>query len=399
VIVGAMMSRPGFQLAVVGIGTAAVQLDTAVNIAFPAITRAFARGVDEVGWVVVGYVLTYAMLLLVCGRLGDRLGHGRVFRLGLAITAAAQLFCAAAGDFALLLVARVLQGIGAALVLSVGPALATLLFPESRRTWALGRYTTMIAIAATLGPFAGGILVELRDWPAVFWSRAPVALAALAMFRTPPAAGSTVAPRALRDLVALSRLAGFPTLNVASVLVNFAAFAVWLLVPFYLVRVAGIGAAQGGAMLSIAALGVLLASVLGARAIAALGAGPVCALGASTIGTGLLAIAGWEGDAGPWHLASALAVQGIGLGLFQLGYADIVAATLPRADRGVAGSLAHLTRTLGTVCAALVMMGGFAALEAGLGFLPAFQHVFVAAAVLAFAVGIFLGLTRRAGDA
>jgi len=69
------MSRSRAQLVVIGIGTAAVQLDTAVNVAFPAITRGFGLAIDDIRWVVISYVLTYASLLLACGRVGDRFGH------------------------------------------------------------------------------------------------------------------------------------------------------------------------------------------------------------------------------------------------------------------------------------------------------------------------------------
>src|SRR5690606_13554673 len=106
-----------------------------------------------------------------------------VFRLGLAWTAVAHLLCALASDVAWLLAARVLQGVGAALVLSGGPALATAMFDEARRTRVLGTFAAMVGVAATLGPWIGGVLVEHGDWPAVFWFRIPVALAALALFR------------------------------------------------------------------------------------------------------------------------------------------------------------------------------------------------------------------------
>ena len=105
--------RPAWQLALVGIGAAIAPLDTAVNIAFPAITRGFALEVGDIQWVVIAYVLTYSSLLLAFGRIGDILGHAAIFRLGLAWSTVALLLCAAAPGFGWLLGARVLQGIGA----------------------------------------------------------------------------------------------------------------------------------------------------------------------------------------------------------------------------------------------------------------------------------------------
>ena len=90
----------------------------------------------------------------------------------------AFVLCAMAPSFAALLVARVLQGVGAALVLSCGPALATSLYHESARTRVLGIYTMVIGAGGALGPLVAGLLVPLIDWPAVFWFRAPIALAA-----------------------------------------------------------------------------------------------------------------------------------------------------------------------------------------------------------------------------
>jgi hypothetical protein len=88
-------------------------------------------------------------------------------------------------------------------------------------------------------------------------------------------------------------------------------------------------------------------------------------------------------------------VQGVGLGLFQLAYADVVTAALPLRDRGVAGSLALLTRTLGTVTAASVILMLFEALQVEAGFLAAFQQTFLVAALLAFATAGLLALSPR----
>ncbi|MGH7039610.1 MAG: MFS transporter, partial [Stellaceae bacterium] len=125
-------------LVLVGLGTAVVPLDTAVNIAFPAITRSFGLSISMIQWVVICYVLTYASLMLACGRAGDIFGHRRVFRIGLLWDSAAFLLCAAAPSYPFLLFFRFLQGIGAGLVISVAPALVTGMFPEERRSRALG---------------------------------------------------------------------------------------------------------------------------------------------------------------------------------------------------------------------------------------------------------------------
>src|SRR6185312_11970634 len=146
--------------AAVGLGTAIVPLDTAVNIAFPAITEDLGLAIEDVQWIVSCYVLTYTGLMLALGRLGDLHGHARIFRAGLAWSAAAYLLCAAAPSFPVLLFCRFLQGIGASLVLSCSVALATGLYPEARRPRILGVYALVTAAASALGPIVGGVLVE-----------------------------------------------------------------------------------------------------------------------------------------------------------------------------------------------------------------------------------------------
>jgi len=185
------MPRPARRkigLFVVGIGTLVAPLDTAVNIAFPSITQAFDLDLEEIRWVVIAYVLTYASLMLACGRLGDLLGYRPIFQMGLLLSALGLIGCWMAPSYALLLLGRTLQGIGIALTVSCGPALATSLFDESRRTRALAFYTGITAVGAALGPLIGGFLVAHWGWAAVFWFRVPIAVLALALSWLMPAA-------------------------------------------------------------------------------------------------------------------------------------------------------------------------------------------------------------------
>src|SRR6516164_9015874 len=121
---GLLHAKP-WQVAMIGLGTAATQLDTSVNIAFPAITRGFDLSIGDIQWVVICYVLTYASLLLAMGRIGDTVGHALVFRIGLTWSTVALLLVGWSPSFGAMLLFRCLQGIGAALVLSCGAALVT----------------------------------------------------------------------------------------------------------------------------------------------------------------------------------------------------------------------------------------------------------------------------------
>jgi MFS family permease len=151
-------SRAG--LLIVCLGVIAAPLDTAVNIAFPSITQAFDLQVQDIRWVVIAYVLTYASLMLVFGRLGDLLGYRRIFQLGLLVSAAGFFACSLAQTYRLLLLGRMLQGVGIALTLSCAPALAT---RSSTRAGAhaCSAYAAITAAGSALGPPVGG-----------FWSSA-----------------------------------------------------------------------------------------------------------------------------------------------------------------------------------------------------------------------------------
>ena len=139
----------------VGLGTLVVPFDSAVNVAFPHIVRAFGLSIPAIQWIVIAYTLTYAALTLVFGRVSDIIGYRRVFQLGNLTGAAAFIACAAAQSYGWLLVARALQGVGAALALSCGPALATSLYPESQRTRVLGLYTMMFGIGTAVLAMTG----------------------------------------------------------------------------------------------------------------------------------------------------------------------------------------------------------------------------------------------------
>src|SRR5438067_11438197 len=184
-----VVARPWLRLILVGLGISVVPLDTAVNIAFPDITGSFGLPIAMIQWVVICYVLTHAGLMLAFGRVGDMWSHGRVFRAGLLWSIAAFLLCAAAPSFGWLLFSRFLQGIGAGLIISCAPALVASLYPEARRSHALGIFTLMFALGSALGPLIGGALVARWGWPAVFWFRAPIALTALLLLRGLPEAG------------------------------------------------------------------------------------------------------------------------------------------------------------------------------------------------------------------
>jgi hypothetical protein len=138
--------------------------------------------------------------------------------------------------------------------------------------------------------------------------------------------------------------------------------------------------------------------------VARLGPGRVAPLGALLCGLGLFLVGCWQADTGPAAMVLTLALQGAGLALFQVAYMEIVIGSLPLADRGVAGSLAMLTRTIGTVAGAALLTLGFQTVEAAArtagsagpdAFLTAFQTVFRGCGVAAILVGALVAWSAR----
>ena len=455
-----MTARQWLRVVLIGLGTSVVPLDSAVNIAFPHITASFGLPIEMIQWVVICYVLTHASLMLAFGRVGDVFGYGRVFRAGLLWNSVAFLLCAAAPSFGWLLLCRFLQGIGAALILSCAPALVTGLFPEERRSRALAVFTMIYALGSACGPLLGGVLVDLWGWPAVFWFRAPIAATALVLI-SGGSLPSRAGPREPVDIVgagllalAIStlllalnqlqqlerhlfpviafaaialggffgfvqrerriaqpivnldffRIGGFAAVNGASVLIALTSFSVLLFAPYYLVRFSELSLPLAGAVLATSFAGSIAASPLAGRMIERFPADRVAALGAVLCGAGLFLIGDWARGAPAVALVIPLVLQGFGVGLFQVAYIDLVMGTLPRQHRGVAGSLAMLTRTLGVVTGATLLTLVFHDLEASSlanggapadAFLSAFRTTFRLAGIAAAATGAIAGHRAR----
>jgi len=196
--------HPVLGLILVCAGAMLGPLDSAVNVAFPAITVAFGLALPDIQWIVIAFVLAQSSLTIVFGRVGDLYGHKRVFAVGMAACAATHLMAGFAPDYASLVVLRIAQGIAVGLAISCGPALATLPFPAPDKRRILGVYVTAISLGIALGPAVGGVLVAHFGWPGVFWFRAPLAL--LVLLLLPLLADARALPGASAPVQAASRV-------------------------------------------------------------------------------------------------------------------------------------------------------------------------------------------------
>jgi EmrB/QacA subfamily drug resistance transporter len=173
---------PWNALWVMMIGFFMIMVDsTIVAIANPTIMADLHTGYDTVVWVTSAYLLGYAVVLLVAGRLGDRFGTKNLYLIGLVVFTTASLWCGLAGSAATLIIARVVQGIGAGVLTPQTLSTITRIFPPQRRGVAVSLWGATAGVATLVGPLAGGVLVDVLGWEWIFFINIPIGVVGLAL--------------------------------------------------------------------------------------------------------------------------------------------------------------------------------------------------------------------------
>ncbi len=436
---------PWLGFSAVAVGTVMATLDgSIVNVALPTLRRDLHASYVGVEWIVAGYLLVISALLLSAGRLGDLLGHRRVYSGGLLLFTIGSGLCGASNGLGPLVAARAVQALGAAAMMAMGPAIVTAIFPPERRGRALGAITSVVAIGLTLGPTLGGFIVQHLSWRWIFLPNLPIGVAgalwaARVLPRTrpshPPAldrrgglllavalgtgvgaiqasseGGARPAALAIGALVAAVlllrhvRRAPAPVVDpalfasrvftaglVAGLFSYAALFASTLLTPFFLAHVKGLSAAALGAMLTAIPLALSVASPAAGWLSDRFGPRLLCPIGMTVLASGLatLALAG-PGDGLP-SIAARLALCGIGMGLFQPPNNSAVMGALPRERLGSGGGMLATARNVGMV-AGIALSGALFRARGGAsgtteGFLAGYRAALLAGAGLALAAG------------
>lgn len=394
-------------LLAVGIGTFMSALDgSVVNTILPVLRRSLNSDVAGVEWVVTVYLLTLSGLLLSFGRLGDLRGHKTTYLTGFGIFIASSALCGLATSVHMLVIFRISQAIGAAMLAANAPAILTKNFPARQRGQALGMQATMTYLGLTIGPSLGGWLAKQLGWQAVFYINVPVGVLALWLslrfipFDTPekvterfdlPGAivfivGLVTLLLALNQghhlgwtspaivgllVVAMLLLFTFRfiethspapmldlnlfqnplfTLSVASAVLNYISlYSVTFLLPHYLIDGRGLDSAQAGLLLTAQPIVMAIAAPLSGTFSDRIGVRLPATLGMGILTIGLLLLSRL-GATSPWvQIILALAVVGLGIGIFVSPNNSAVMGSAPRQRQGIAAGVLATARSFGMV--------------------------------------------------
>ena len=389
------------------LGYGVVQLDvTIVNTALDRIGTSLGGGVSELQWVVNAYTIAFAAFILTAGALGDRIGAKRVFMAGFAIFTSASLACALASNSAVLIAARAVQGLGAAVLVPNSLALLNHAYPDQRgRGRAVGIWAAGASLALTAGPLAGGALIALIGWRSIFLVNLPIGIAGLwlswryATETTRNRQREVDLPGQILAIAALGCLAGtiieggalgfgnafviagfagsallaflfvaqearsshpmlplslfahrlFALTSLVGLLVNIAFYGLIFVFSLYFQRVNGLSPLQTG-LAFVPMMGMVLpVNLLAARVSERLGAPATIAAGGMLTALGCLMLLGIEPGTSYLKTLAQLMIIGGGLGLLVPPLTATLLGSVEKSRSGIAAGVLNATRQTGSV--------------------------------------------------
>lgn len=394
-------------LLAVGVGGFMSALDSSVvNIILPVVSATFKSDVATVEWVVTVYLLLVSGLLLSFGRLGDLRGHKLVYLSGFGIFIASSALCGFAPTVIVLIAARALQSLGAAMLLANSPAILTKNFPARQRGQALGLQATMTYLGLTVGPSLGGWLTSHYGWRSVFYINIPVGLLALLLsFYFIPWDAASERPEPFDLIGALTFMAGLVALllglnqghawgwsspaivllmmaalvflafflfiegRVASPMLDLSLFrsslfsastasavfnyiciySVLFLLPFYLIQARGLDPAQAGLLLTSQPIIMAIMAPLSGTLSDRMGARLLSTAGMVILAGGLFLLSRVDAQSPLSYIALSLAVVGMGTGVFISPNTSALLGAAPPHRRGIASGIMATARNMGMV--------------------------------------------------
>ncbi|WP_159008659.1 MFS transporter [Bradyrhizobium sp. S69] len=394
-------------LAAMSLGYAVVQLDvTIVNTALNSIGGSLGGGVSQLQWVVSAYTIAFAAFILTAGALGDRIGAKRIFIAGFAIFTAASVACALLPNATILIAARAVQGLGAAILVPNSLALLSHAYPDDKaRGRAVGIWAAGASLALTAGPLVGGGLIALVGWRSIFLVNLPIGIAGL-WLSSRYASETTRSPQREIDLpgqlaaiAALGCLAGaiieggalgwsnaiviggfaaaavlavlfvwqerrapqpmlplslfrhriFALTALTGLLVNVAFYGLIFVFSLYFQQVNGWSAFATGLAFVPMMAAVLPVNLVASRVAERLGAPATIAIGAALSAFGCLALLGIGQGTSYWAICAQLIVIGGGLGLLVPPLTSTLLGSVEKQRSGIAAGVLNATRQTGSV--------------------------------------------------
>ena len=387
------------------------------NVGLPTLAQVFNASFQQVQWIVLAYLLAITTLIVSAGRLGDLIGRRRLLLAGIALFTAASALCGAAPTLWLLIAARAVQGLGAAIMMALTMAFVGETVPKAKTGSAMGLLGTMSAIGTALGPSLGGVLIGGLGWRAIFFVNLPLGIIAFLLARRHLPVDRLVPKRGRAGfdhpgtlLLALTLAAyalavtmgrgSFGTLNIAllavaafgvgfflfvekraasplirlamfrdpvlsaslatSALVSTVMMATLVVGPFYLSRALGLDARLVGLVLSAGPLVAALAGVPAGRFADRFGAQRMALVGLAAMAGGAVVLSMLPAAFGIPGYVAPIAAMTVGYALFQAANNTAVMADVAADQRGVVSGMLNLSRNLGLVTGASVMGAVFA---------------------------------------
>ena len=406
-------NRKWWTLGAVAFALFMIMLDnTVVNVALPSIQRDLGIGLSELEWTVNAYALTFAVLMLSGGKLADFFGRRRVFLIGLAIFTLSSLACGLATTGGTLIGARMLQGVGAAIMMPATLSIISATFPPHQRGMAIGIWAGVSAMALAIGPLIGGLITEHINWSWIFFLNVPIGVLGIVVsalvidesrdtsadqrLDIPGLLASAVALFALTfalieanaygwgdpvilglfvlsavafaafvwlelhqrspmlDL-SLFRSSTFAGANVVALLVTLAMFGVFFFMSIYMQNVLGYSATKtGAAFLPMTVLIILIAPAAG-KFSDRIGSRWLMTAGMTCLTVALVIFSRLGLDSGFWDIAPGLVVGGLGMGLVMTPLTAAALGSVPVAKSGVGSGVLNTFRQVGGALGIAVM--------------------------------------------